>query len=194
MRFSLYPTIVVFLFLSACSTQRPVRLLAERTAANAGVISAQLRMLAQDSSDLADLRSTNIARLHAANTQLRASYNYDIALTRRSGAGGNLDLIATLENWGREVDEIFKGADKSEKERKAEVLATQAALDPKSASLAEIAQGLATLAQEESSAQRAEFLAGYARQLGAEIKIQLEQNDKSATEAKKLLSEVKDKL
>lgn len=194
MKHVLYPMLGVFLLSSACSTQKPVRLLAERTAANAGVLSAQLKMLAQDSNDLADLRSTNIARLHAANAQRRANYKYDIALTRRSGAGRNLDLIDLLEDWGREVDEIFKAADNAEKERKAAILATQTALDPKSTSLAEIAQGLAALAQEESSAERAEFLASYARQVRDEIEIQLDQNEASAIAAKKLLAEVKDKL
>ncbi len=194
MKRGLYPMLGLFLLLSACSTQKPVRLLAERTAANAGVLSAQLKMLAQDSNDLADLRSTNIARLHAANAHRRANYNYDIALTRRSGAGRNLDLVDLLEDWGRKVDEIFKAADNAEKERKAAILATQTALDPKSTSLAEIAQGLAALAQEESSAERAEFLASYARQVRDEIEIQLDQNEASAIAAKKLLAEVKDKL
>jgi len=181
------------LVLSACSMRQPVRDLAETTAANAGVVGAQLKRLAQESSELADLRATNIARLHAANAQLRANYNYDIALTKRSGGQSNLDLITLLETWGKEVDDIFRAAESAEKERKAAILSTQTALDPKSESLAQVAQALATLAKEESSEARVRFLAGYARQLDAEIKTQLEQNNKSATEAKKLLSEVKAK-
>lgn len=179
--------------LSSCSMQRPASQLAERTAANAGIVSAQLNMLAQDSRDLADLRATNISRLHAANAQLRANYNYDIALTRRSGGQGNLSLISLLESWGNEVEDIFKTAAEAEKERKTAILATQAALDPKSESLGQVAQALATLAREDSSAQRAKFLAGYARELAAEIKIQLDQSNASATAAKKLLGDVKAK-
>jgi hypothetical protein len=182
-----------FSFLSSCSTQRPVRDLAERTAANAGVISAQLGMLAQESSDLADQRAANVSRLHAANAQLRANYNYDVALTKRSGGQSNLNLIGLLESWGKEVDDIFKAAGDAERERKAAILATQKALDPKSESLGQIAQALATLAHEESGAQRATFLAGYARELAGEIKIQLEQSNKSSTAAKKLLADVKGK-
>ena len=75
-----------FSILLGCSTPQSVRSLAERTAANAGVISAQLTRLAQESRQLADLRAANIAQLHAANTALRASYNYDLALTMKSGA------------------------------------------------------------------------------------------------------------
>jgi hypothetical protein len=181
------------LVLSACSTRQPVRDLAERTAANAGVISAQLKRLGQESSELADLRATNIARLHAANAQLRANYNYDVALTKRSGGESNLALIDLLETWRKEVDDIFRVAENADNERRAAILSTQTALDPKSESLAQVAQALATLAQEESNADRARFLAGYARQLDTEIKIQREQNNKSATEAKKLLDEVKAK-
>lgn len=181
------------LVLSACSMRQPVRDLAEKTAANAGVVGAQLKRLAQESSELADLRATNIARLHAANAQLRANYNYDIALTKRSGGQSNLTLITLLETWGKEVQDIFRTAENAEKERKAAILSTQTALDPKSESLTQVAQALATLAKEESSEDRARFLAGYARQLDAEIKIQLEQNNRSAIEAKKLLADVKAK-
>jgi len=184
---------LLLLVLSACSTRQPVRDLAETTAANAGVVGAQLKRLAQESSELADLRATNIARLHAANAQLRANYNYDIALTKRSGGQSDLTLITLLEAWGKEVEDIFRAAENAEKERKAAILSTQTALDPKSESLTQVAQALATLAKEESSEDRARFLAGYARQLDAEIKTQLEQNNRSATEAKKLLGEVKAK-
>lgn len=180
-----------FLLLPACSAHRPVRDLAEKTAANAGIISAQLKRLSQESSELADLRATNIARLHAANAQLRASYNYDVALTKRSGGQSNLNLINLLETWGKEVEEIFKAAGNAEKDRKAAILSTQTALDPKFESLAQVAQALATLAKEESSEDRARFLAGYARELDAELKTQLEQNNRSAVEAKKLLGRVK---
>jgi hypothetical protein len=183
----------VLLVLSACSTRQPVRDLAERTAANAGVVGAQLKRFGQESSELADLRATNIARLHAANAQLRANYNYDVALTKRSGGQTNLNLVGLLEAWGQEVQEIFRAAENAEKQRKAAILSTQTALDPKSESLAQVAQALATLAEEESSRDRARFLAEYARQLDAEIKTQLEQNNRSAIAAKKLLDEVKPK-
>src|SRR5262245_61052725 len=150
-------------------------------------------MLAQDSRDLADLRATNISRLHAANTQLRANYNYDVALTKRSGGQANLSLISLLETWGKEVEEIFKVANEAEEERKTAILATQAALDPKSESLGQIAQALATLARDDSSGHRAKVLAGYARELAAEIKMQLDQSNASAVAAKKLLGGVKAK-
>ena len=124
--------------LSACSTGQAAQRLAENTGANAGIVGAHLRMLAQDSSDLADQRAANVAALHAANARRRASYNYDVALTKRSGGAENLELIKELEAWGKEIDGIFKAAENAEKERKAAVLATQTALDSKSEALAQI--------------------------------------------------------
>jgi hypothetical protein len=180
--------------LAACATNQAAQRLAEGTAANAGVVGAQLKMLAQDSSDLADLRAANIASLHAANARRRASYNYDIALTKRSGGRENLKLIEDLEAWGKEVDTIFKAADSAEKERKAAVLATQTTLDTKSAALAQISEALAALATDESAPDRARFLAGYARELGKETQTQLDQSNKSAVAAKGLLTEIKGSL
>lgn len=194
-------------FLAACSYTRPVQNLlpsyspsqpvqdlAEKTAANAGVISAQLNSLAQESRQLGDLRAANIAQLHAANTRLRASYNYDLALTKKSGEQTDLNLIPELEKWLKEVEAIFAAADHAEKERKAAILATQTELDTKSEALAEVAQALATLAKEESATHRVKFLAGYAKELKGEIDARLKQNDKSATNAKKLLEGLKDEL
>jgi hypothetical protein len=115
-------------------------------------------------------------------------------LTKKSGAQTNLDLITQLEAWLKEVDGIFKVTNDVEKERKAAILATQIKLDTKSEELGEIAQALATLAKEESVAQRASFLAGFAKELAEEIDTQLNQSNKSATHAKKLLDELKERF
>lgn len=179
---------------SGCAANRAAERLAEKTAANAGVIGAHLRMLAQDSADLADLRASNVASLHAANARRRASYNYDFALTKQSGGADDLTLIGPLEAWGKEIEAIFKAADTAEKDRKAAVLATQTTLDTKSETLAQIAEALAALAKEDSTADRARFLAGYVIQLGKETDAQLAQSNKSAVAAKGLLSDVKGSL
>jgi hypothetical protein len=180
--------------LSACATSRPPQDLAERTAANVGVIGSHLKRLSQDSSDLADLRATNVATLHAANAKRRAAYNYDLALTRKSGGDANLDLIPQLEAWSKEVDAVFKAADNAEKERKEAILGTQTSLDTRSEALAQIAEALAALAKSDSVADRARFLAGYAGQLRKEIDDRLARSDRSATEASHLLTDVKDRL
>jgi hypothetical protein len=195
--------------LAACATGRAPEELAERTAANVGVVASHLKRLDQDSRNLADLRATNVATLHAANARRRAAYNYDVALTKQSGgqaeldlipqikqSGGQaeLDLIPQIEAWGKEVDAIFKAADNAEQERKAAVLGTQTSIDTKSETLAQVAEALAALARDESIADRARFLSAYAGQLRKEIDDRLAQSDKSATEAKLLLDDVKDRL
>lgn len=179
---------------SACATYPPVQQLAEHTAANAGVISSHLRDLAEASRELADRRATNVARLHAANAQRRAAYKYDVALTRKSGGDDNLKLIDNIQEWGQEVQEIFKASDAAEKNRKEEVLATQTALDTKAEALARIAQALATLARDDSAADRVRFLGGYARQLAAEVKSQSDQDTQSAKAANQLLNQIQDSL
>jgi hypothetical protein len=165
---------------TACATPSAPQLLADRTAANAGVIGAQLRALARDSGDVTDLRAANVARLHAANAQSRASYNYDIALTKKAGGEANVDLADQLDDWGKEVDAIFKAAENAERERKAAVLAT----DTRSEALAQLAEALAALARDDSPAERAKFLAGHAGEVRKELDKQLEQSNKSATNAK----------
>jgi hypothetical protein len=180
--------------LAACATGRAPEELAERTAANVGVVASHLKRLAQDSRNLADLRATNVATLHAANARRRAAYNYDIALTKQSGGQAELDLIPQIEAWGKEVDAIFKAADNAEQERKAAVLGTHTSIDTKSETLAQIAEALAALAKDESIADRARFLSAYAGQLRKEVDDRLAQSDKSATEAKQLLDDVKDRL
>jgi hypothetical protein len=187
-------TIVLVGSCSACATYPPVQQLAEHTAANAGVISSHLRDLAEASRELADRRASNIARLHAANAQRRAAYKYDVTLTRKSGGEDNLRLIDTIQDWGKEVQEIFNANDTAEKDRKAEVLATQTAIDTKAQALARIAQELATLARDDSTADRVRFLGGYAKQLAAEVKSQSEQDNKSAKAANQLLNQIQDSL
>jgi hypothetical protein len=180
--------------LAACATGRAPEELAERTAANVGVVASHHKRLDQDSRNLADLRATNVATLHAANARRRAAYNYDVALTKQSGGQAELDLIPQIEAWGKEVDAIFKAADNAEQERKATVLGTQTSIDTKSETLAQVAEALAALARDESIADRARFLSAYAGQLRKEIDDRLAQSDKSATEAKLLLDDVKDRL
>jgi hypothetical protein len=179
---------------AGCATYPPVQQLAEHTAANAGVIGSHLRDLAEASRALAARRASNVARLHAANAQGRAAYRYDVALTRRAGGEADLRLIDDVAAWAAQVQEIFAAAHGAEERRRAEVLATQAALDTRAEALGRIAQALATLARDDSAADRVRFLGGYARQLAAEIQKQLEQDTSSARAANQLLEQIQDSL
>lgn len=178
-------------FLSACATPTEVRDLADKTAANVGMLGAQIDQLAQESRTLADLRAANVAQLHAANARIRANYKYDLELTRKGGGAANLTLVDQIEDWGKQAAEIFKAAENAHVERKTAILAAQKKLDTKSQALSQIAQSLATLANEESATDRVRFLIGFAKDLKGEVKMQLEQGDKSSASAKKLLDNIK---
>lgn len=180
--------------LPACASSRAPQELAEATAANVGVIGSHLKRVAAESRALGEQRAANVGALHAANARRRAAYNYDVALTKRSGGGENLKLIEQIDAWGKEVDGIFKAADGAERQRKETALASQVALDTKAEALSQIAEALATLAKDESAGDQARFLVGYAGQVRKEVDAQLKQSDASAAAANKLLKGVKANL
>ena len=128
--------------ITACSTPKEVRELAGTTAANVGALSAQVERISQESRNLAETRSANIAQLHSTNTELRASYNYDVELTKLAGKSANLQLIETIEAWGKKIDDIFKAAETAEANRKAAILATQKSIDTNLDALTKIAQSI----------------------------------------------------
>ncbi len=171
--------------LAACSTPSDVRNLADKTAANVGIISTQLQRLERNSRGIAEFRAANIAQLHAANTELRARYKYYVELTKKASGEGFLGLIRQIKEWGDKVKEIFAKAEKAEAALKTQILATQTELDTKSKALAEIAQALATLAKEDKLSDRVRFLKGYAKDLKKELDTALEADNKSASAAKK---------
>ena len=180
--------------LAACTTPSGVRKLADKTAANVGIISTQLQRLEQNSRGIAEFRAANIAQLHAANTELRARYEYDVELTKKGSGEGFLGLIRQIKDWGDKVKEIFAKAKDMEAKHKEKILATQTKLENKSKALAEIAQALATLAKEDKLSDRVRFLKGYAKDLKKELDTALEADNKSAAAAKKLLEGAKAKL
>ena len=183
------------LILAGCASSSPeVRSLAEKTGANVGVIGAQLERLGQNGREVAELRSDNIARLHGANARLRAQYEIDIELSKKSGGAGNLALIDQVKAWRDKVQAILRKAENAEAGRKAQILATQTSLDTRTKALAEIAQGLAELAQKETAKGRVRFLKGFAKELNAELDEAVKADTKSAKAAKKLLTKAKKNL
>jgi hypothetical protein len=176
--------------LCACAgTPEAVRELAERTGANAGILGAQLEKLSRESKELAEARAQAISSLHAVNTELRASYNFDLLLTKKSGQGQSLQLIEVLQQWHKEADEVFKGVDAAGRTRKAEILSNVTKLDTKADALKATAQRLAKMAEADKPEDRARFLAGFAKQVRDDVQKQIEQDDPSAKKAKELLQE-----
>lgn len=181
--------------LAGCAGSSPeVRSLAEKTGANVGVIGAQLDRLEQNSREVAELRADNIARLHGANARLRAQYEIDVELTKRSGGAKNLALIDQIKEWRDKVQAILETAANAEAERKQQILETQASLDTRKKALSEIAQGLAELSKAEEAKDRVRFLTGFAKQLHTEFDKAVEADTKSAKAAKKLVENAKKSL
>ena len=181
----------IIVTLTGCSTPQEVRNLAGVTAANVGALSAQVERISQESRNLAETRSANIAQLHAVNTELRASYKYDVELTKLAGKSANLQLIDTIKAWGKKIDDIYKSAETAETDRNTAILANQKTIDTKREALAKIAQSLATLAEKESAKDRVRFMAGFAKELKKEIDTQLKSGSEAAKKAKKLLDDIK---
>lgn len=195
MKFKTVILMMMFLLIigciTGCAAPIEVRQLSDKTAATVGTISVHLQRLAQNSRDIAELRAANISRLYAANSDLRARYEYDVELTRKAGSGETLSFIPQIEAWKNKVDEIFEKAKDAEVQRKKQILDGQAKLDIKSKALSEIAQALATMAQEDKLADRVRFLRGYAQDVKSELDKALEADDKSAKAAKELLESAK---
>jgi outer membrane murein-binding lipoprotein Lpp len=187
--------VVAGIFLVGCSgPAKEVLQLADKTAANVGTISAHLRQLSQNSREMAGLRADSIARLHQANAKLRADYEYDVELVRKSGDASNLALIGEIETWTKKVDDIFKKSEDVAEARRKLVLDTQSALDAKSKALSGIAQLLATLAKEDKPKDRVRFLKGFAEDLKSNLDRALKADDAGAKAATKLVDSTKERL
>lgn len=173
------------------STPEPVLQLAEKSSANAGVVGARLRQLAEASDALYASRAANVADLHAVNAAERASLDYDLALTRKVGQSADLTLMKDLQAWAVEVDKLFAQSAGAEKTLRDELTAAQVKIDAKAQALQKVAQTLTSLAQQESAGDRARLMAAFAKEVRDDVKKQLDDGSESANAAKALLNQLK---
>lgn len=173
------------------STPEPILQLAEKSSANAGVVSARLRQLADASDALYANRAANISHLHAVSASQRASLQYDLALTRKVGQEADLALMKELQAWTAEVDQLFADAAGAEKTRREELAAAQVKIDTRSQALQKVAQTLSNLAKKETAGERAKLLAAFAGEVRDDVKKQLEDGSASSAAAKELLDHLK---
>ena len=173
------------------STSEPVLQLAEKSSANAGVVSARLRQLGEASDALYANRAANVARLHAATATERAQLNYDLALIRKVGEDADLALMKELQDWIAQIDQLFAQAAQAEKTRRDELAAAQTHIDNRAQALQRVAQVLSSLAQKETAAERAKLLALFASEVREDVKKQLEDGSASSLAAKALLDQLK---
>ena len=92
--------------LGACSTPPVVLDLSEKTAASTAVLQRSLAELSQNSRRITELRAANIARLHAANSAVRARNELDRELLKKTGDSSVPRHVKLLEQWSKKVEEI----------------------------------------------------------------------------------------
>jgi outer membrane murein-binding lipoprotein Lpp len=183
--------VIAALVLSGCATPAPVLDLADKTSANVGVVSAQLRQLAVQSDKLYASRAQNVSRLQATNASSRAALAFDKALTEKVGQKADLDLIHDLQDWGKQVDDIFASAAGVEMEKQDAILARQVKIDAKSKALQDVAGKLSTLAAKESVTDRLLMIGSFSSAVRDDVSKGLEDGSGSAAEAKILLDHLK---
>jgi outer membrane murein-binding lipoprotein Lpp len=183
--------VIAALVLSGCATPAPVLDLADKTSANVGIVSAQLRQLAVQSDKLYASRAQNVSRLQATNASSRAALAFDKALTEKVGQKADLDLIHDLQDWGKQVDDIFASAAGVEMEKQDAILARQVKIDAKSKALQDVAGKLSTLAAKESVTDRLLMIGSFSSAVRDDVSKGLEDGSGSAAEAKILLDHLK---
>ena len=187
-----YPLILVACVVAVgCATPQPVLDLAGKTSANVGIVSTRLRQLSDESNRLYTRRADNISRMEASNTTYRANLAYDTALTKKVGDQGDIELVADLKAWVKEVDEIFTAAAEEEKKRRDALLAGQTTIDTKSQALQKVAETLAALAREESAADRVRLLQKFVVEVRDDLKKELDNGTESSAQAKALLDQLR---
>ena len=97
-------------------------------------------------------------------TRPRAHRAYDIALTKKSGEGSDVDLKSDLQSWVKSIDQIFAtAAEEEKKKRRDALLAAQKTVDTKSPALQKAAETLAARAREETTAEHGRLLQKFAK-------------------------------
>ena len=190
-RFVASAVAVLCSILYGCGTPPEVGELAEATSANVSTIGAQLEIVSRESKRLAELRAQNVARLSGVNANFRARYRYYVALTRKSGEGADLDLIAALEAWSKEVEAIYAETRDVEGRRREAILSQQLTIDTKGRELRALAESLSGLARGRSAGERGKFLVGFIDEVNDDLKAKLKDGSEASERAKLLIEKTK---
>ena len=176
---------------TGCATPPEIHDLAEKTAANVGIVSARMAQLSDESKRLYENRTDAVIRLKEANARIRADYLYDVALVKKTGEADDLDLVTQVADWGKEVDDIYAKAAEGIQQKREALTAARADIDAKTPALQKIAQTLSALAKQESTADRAKALRSFAVELRDDMKQQLDSGSQSAQDARALIDHVR---
>lgn len=177
--------------LAGCATPHEVYELADKSSASAALFAQHLGTLGTQSRTLAERRAANIAAMDAFNAAMHAEYQRDLAITRKVGDGDAAKRIMDdLGAFRDELERIENAGRLSLAARSKEILQGHVALAPNAAAMRDVANTLSGLAQQESGAERAKFLAGFARQVRDEAKTLLARDDAASKAANALLDHI----
>lgn len=181
--------------LAGCSTPAPVLELAEKTSANAGILSTRMHQLAAESDGLYVNRVHNIEALNSGVAEQRAAFDLDVLLTRRAGQQADLEMLDSIRRRRAETDAITaaRGADAALERRKA-LLDAQVKHDMRTEALQSVAEKLSVLANESSTEERAKLFAQFARAVRDDVRKQLDDGSAASKAAKELINELKSDL
>lgn len=183
------------LLVAGCSTPAPVLELADKTAANAGILSTRLHQLAAESDRLYANRVHNIDVLNRGVAEQRAAFDLDLLLTKRAGQQADLDMLAAIRSRRAETEAITSahGADAALARRKA-LLDAQLKHDTRTEALQSVAEKLAVLSKESSAEDRAKLFAQFARAVRDDVRKQLDDGSAASQAAQALVDKLKSEL
>lgn len=174
--------------LGACSTPPVVLDLSEKTAASTAVLQRSLAELSQNSRRITELRAANIARLHAANSAVRARNELDRELLKKTGDSSVPRHVKLLEQWSKKVEEIDSEAKVDQAAFVEQVLEARIDMQTRRAELSKVAKILAGLANEQPIKSRAKFFAGYVSEVADAVEKQREESEAAAKKAQERLN------
>jgi hypothetical protein len=178
--------------LAGCATPPEVYELADKSSASAALFAQHLGALGAQSRQLAERRAMQIASMDAFNAEMRAEYERDLAISRKVGdSAGIKTIMDDVGGFRTELEKIEQAGRLSQDARRQEIMKAYVELAPNSKAVRDVSNTLSGLAQKESRAERAKFLAGFAQQVRTEAKGLLEKDDKTAEAANKLLDKLK---
>ncbi len=166
----------------ACASS-PDRQLAERSSGSLSLLSSQMAGLVVSGTRLAATRAERIAHLHAETARVKNELETELDLRRRTGERETGSRLTELRELAEAVTARWTATASAREERRARILAGQAALEAPTKSLGGIASDLAALGEADDLLSRVDFLSGFIRSVTSEVRARQQQAEKAATAA-----------
>ena len=182
LRLRLTALLLAGLAAAACATT-PDQRLAERTSGNLSLLSSQMEGLAVSGRRLAETRAERTARLQAETARVKNQMETELDLRGRTDDRDTATRLNDLRRFADTVTERWTTTARAGEERRARILAGQAAREVPTKSLGGIASDLAALGEGGDLASRLRFLFGFVGNVTSEVRTRQKAAEKAATEA-----------